>query len=147
MDLYFPSKSLKDFKVENTSLEGNPVLLWNLPSEIYAIDDEKNPLWRYVQFRLIPDVLRNNGHLSFVGTQRKEAKDFSCLVVGVWTGVYPLDLQVALFYQAYNSYRVFKSRRIDLEMANSLGEAVAESYVIRRCPENLERLHYYVNRS
>ena len=152
MALFFPQRSLGDFSLKKTTLDSHPSLSPNAATELYELLHPKTPAWKYFQFRLLPDVPAKIGidwalESDFVAAKRFEAEDFSCLVVGVWTGVSPPSLQTALFHAGHTAYTLFKGSRTSENLAWQLGKGVARSYVTLHCPEHLETLDQYLTTS
>ena len=152
MALFFPRRSLESFFVVGTTLDLHPSLSPNAPTELYELLHPKTPAWKYFQFRLLGDVPREmevdwTVESDFVAAKRFEAEDFSCLVVGVWTGVSPPSLQRALFHAGYTAYTLFKRQGIPKKTSWELGKGVGRSYVTLHCPEHLETLDQYLTTS
>ena len=153
MTVYFPRKPLSTFSVTSTSLVGHPTLQAQTSDSLYQLENPESEAWRYFQFRLLPDLgdVGERGkrivHTPFFLGKRVHGEDFSALFLGVWTGVFPQPLQVALFHAASTSYLLHFRERTPLDMALDFGGAVARSYVTLHCPEHLERLEDYLKTS
>lgn len=151
MVFYFPEWSLERFRVTSVSLEGHPFLEWNFSDDLYDLKNPESNEWRYFQFRLLGDVPRNLDDWTisseFVAAKRIQREDFSALVVGVWTGVSPPPLQVALFHAGHTAYTLFKKERLSVDHAWGFGKGVARSYISMNCPEHLETLDHYLKTS
>ncbi len=148
MVFIFPPRPLADFAIRRTSLDSHPTLDSLLPFHLYRLEGEDNNAWTYFQFRLLSDVPKNVADWTicsdFVAAKRFHGEDFSALVVGVWTGVFPAALQTALFHAGHTAYTLFKGKRTSLDTAWSLGKGVARSYVTFNCPRHLEDLDHYL---